>query len=109
MQITASKQGSWTVLALTGKIDNAGSEELKAALLPLMTGSPVALDFTNVEYVTSSGFRVLMVAYKEQQAKKGRIVLGNMNEPLRGFFDMAGLSTVFKIVPDIKTVIAATP
>ena len=109
MQITESKSGAWTVLTLSGKIDNPGSDELKARLLPLMTGGAVALDFTDVEYITSSGFRALMIAHKEQAAKKGRIVLGNMNDSLRGFFEMAGLSVVFKIVADIKPVIAAAP
>ncbi len=106
MHITQTTQPPWTVLTLGGKIDNAGSEELKAALLPLMNGGAVALDFTNVEYITSSGFRVLMVAQKQQQAAKGRLLLGNMSDPLRHFFDMAGLSTVFRITSDFKQALA---
>ena len=106
MQITESTQGTWTVLTLAGKIDNAGADELKAALLPRLTGNAVALDFTGVEYVTSSGFRVLMQAEREQRAKHGRLLLGNMSEPVRGFFDMAGLSTVLKITHDIQSVIS---
>lgn len=109
MQITESSSGSWTVLTLSGKIDNAGSEELKAKLLPLMTGGGVALDFTGVEYITSSGFRVLMMALKQQSAAKGRLVLGNMSEALRGFFEMAGLGTLFKITANIRDVISQAP
>ena len=109
MQITESKIATWTVLTLNGKIDQAGAEELKAALAPHLTGGLVALDFTQVEYVTSQGFRVLMQALKEQSAKGGRLLLGNMSESVRAFFDMAGLSTVFKVVHDIHVVIRATP
>lgn len=105
MQIDVSPQAQWTVLTLTGRIDNAGSEELKTVLFPLLDGGQVALDFTGVEYVTSSGFRVLMMALKEQRAKGGRLLLGNMSEPVRGFFEMAGLGTLFKIVADIRPVI----
>ncbi|MES2692972.1 MAG: STAS domain-containing protein [Verrucomicrobiota bacterium] len=108
MQIAESKQNAWTVLVLTGKVDQEGSAQLKAALAPHLTGGLVALDFTNVEYVTSVGFRVLLVALKEQTAKSGRLLLGNMSEPVRSFFDIAGLSTTFKVVHDIYPTVTAT-
>ncbi len=107
MQINETQHGAWTVLVLSGKIDQPGAEELKTALLPRMTGGAVALDFTGVEYVTSVGFRVLMQAEREQRAQGGRLLLGNMSEPVRRFFDIAGLSVVFKITHDVYSV--ATP
>jgi anti-anti-sigma factor len=107
MQITESQNGSWTVLNLDGKVDNDGSEILQATLTPLLTGGHVALDFTRVEYITSSGFRVLMVALREQTARGGRLLIGNMNSDVRGYFDVAGLSPHFKVVQDIYDVIAA--
>lgn len=107
MQITPSSQGSWTVLTLAGPIDYAGADELKAALAPHLGAGSLALDFTGVEYITSVGFRVLLQAFKDIRAAGGRLLLGNMSEPLRGFFDMAGLSTVFKITHDIYAVVNA--
>ena len=107
MTITTTTQGAWTLLSLDGKIDNAGSEELKAALFPLLTGGKVALDCTLVEYVTSSGFRVLMQAEKEQRLKGGSLVLGNLSTPVSSFFEIAGLHTLFKIVPDLKATLAS--
>ena len=109
MQITASKVAAWTVLTLTGKIDQAGADVLAAALPPQLTGGLVALDLTHIEYITSPGFRVLIQSLKEQTAKGGRLLLGNMSAPLRMFFDMAGLGTVFEVVPDIYDVVRAAP
>jgi anti-sigma B factor antagonist len=106
MNITESKLGGWTVLTLTGKLDHTGADGLEFRLLPLMTGQPVALDFTGVDYITSSGFRVLMRAEREQDAKKGRLVVGNMRESIKHIFDTAGLSQYFKIVPDIRSLTA---
>lgn len=108
MTITTTTQGAWTVLSLDGKIDNAGSEELKAALFPLLTGGKVAIDCSNVEYVTSSGFRVLMQAEKEQRLKGGSVILGNLSTPVSSFFEIAGLHTLFKIVPDLKATLASS-
>ncbi len=105
MQITVSTRGPWTVLSLSGKIDERGTEDLKAALLPRMTGGVVALDFAGVEYITSLGFRTLMQAEREQRAKHGRLLLGNLSDPVERFFETAGLGTVFQITYDLDAVI----
>lgn len=107
MNITESKQDDWTVFTLNGRLDQDGSAALKTRLAPHLTGGLVALDFTDVEYVTSQGFRVLLQALKEQLAQGGRLLLGNLSEPVRAFFDIAGLSTTFKVVHDVHTTIAA--
>lgn len=106
MQITASTAEPWTILTLSGPIDHAGAEQLKTDLLPRLTGGPVALDFSGVDYVTSSGFRVLMQAEREQRTQQGRLLLGNLSDNVRRFFDMAGLSTLFTITHDIRTALA---
>lgn len=109
MQITESKTGAWTVLRLEGKIDDAGSGELKAAMAPHLASGALALDFSGTEYIASVGFRVLMQAFKEMHAAKGRFVLGNMSDSLRRFFDIAGLSGVFKITPKLTDVVNSAP
>ena len=97
--------GLWVLLTLVGPLDETGAAELDAALAPLIKGGAVALDFSGVEYVTSSGFRVLMKACREQLTNQGQFVLGRMSEPVRRFFEIAGLGTFFKIVPDLAPVL----
>jgi anti-anti-sigma factor len=99
MNITQSAHGSWVVLSLVGKLDNLGAEELENALSPVLTGGDVALDFSGVEYVTSSGFRVLMVALKRQLAQKGRLELVGLSAPVIRFFGIAGLDRTFGVKP----------
>ena len=109
MQITSSTLGAWTILALDGKVDNTGSEILKADLLPRLSAGPVsvALDFAKVEYVTSSGFRVLLQAEKEQRKNGGRLLVARLNPTLRNFFEIAGLHTVLHLVPDLDAALAS--
>ncbi len=107
MKITQAKRGAWIVLSLSGRIDHNGADELEFSVLPLMTGGSVALDFTGVDYVTSSCFRVLMRAERDQADKKGRFVIGNLNPRVRQVFDLAGLTAAFKVVPDVHTVVNA--
>ncbi len=107
MKISEAKQGAWTVLKLEGRIDHLGADELEPVLLGHMTGGSVAVDFGGVEFITSSGFRVLMRAEREQAAKKGRLVLGNLRDAVRHIFDVAGLSQHFKITHDLAAVTKA--
>ncbi len=108
MQITTTTRGAWTILTLEGKLDNAGSDILKAALLPLLVAAgSVAVDFAKVEYVTSSGFRVLLQAEKEQRLRKGRLLIAHLSPALRNFFEIAGLHTVLRIVPELEAAVSA--
>lgn len=108
MQISEAKQGSWIVLKLTGRIDHTGADELDRVLLPHMRGGAVALDFRGVDFISSAGFRVLMHAEREQHARKGRLLLGNLRDSVRQVFDLAGLTQHFQVTHDIMTVIAQT-
>lgn len=108
MQITSATRGSWTVLSLDGKLDNAGAEVFKAALLPLLHSSAsVAVDFAKIQYVTSSGFRVLLQAEKAQRQHGGRLLVAHVSAPLRKFFEIAGLHTVLRLTPDLEAALAA--
>lgn len=108
MQTTTSTRGAWTVLAVEGKIDNAGADQLKAVLLPLVSsGASVALDFSAVEYVTSSGFRVLLQAEKEQRKLRTGLFIAGLAPALQNFFEIAGLHTVIRLVPDLEAGLAS--
>lgn len=109
MQITSSTRGSWTILTLAGKLDNTGADLLKTDLLPRLSSGPVsvALDFAQVEYVTSSGFRVLLQAEKEQRKNGGRLLIARLSPTLRNFFEIAGLHTVLRLVPDLDAALDA--
>lgn len=107
MHITKTEQGKWVVLTLVGKLDNSGAEQLEGVLAPLLVGGHLVLDFKEVEYVTSSGFRTLMVALKQQSAKQGQFVLAQMSDPVHRFFEIAGLGRVFKFADNLETLVKA--
>jgi anti-anti-sigma factor len=99
MDITATTTASGrTVLTLSGKVDHDGALQLEAALAPLLTGGRIALDLTDTVYVTSHGFRVLLTAVRAQRGLGGDILLAGLSEPVRNYFDIAGLSAAFEIV-----------
>lgn len=103
MQAVENKAGSWTVLTLSGKITAATSPEFQSRLMSLIqTGAPkIALDFSGVDYMSSAGIRVVILGLKEQRAKNGELVFCRLGEGLQTLFNVAGLTALVKILPEL--------
>lgn len=95
MDIAMRKEGDKTVFTLTGRLDTATSPGLQAALLPETEASKrVELDFGGVEYVSSAGLRVLLMA--EKQAKKSgcELILVQVNPEVMEVLEMTGFANI---------------
>lgn len=108
MNITSSTLPDWTLLELDGPVDHPGAAALAPHLDALKYGARVAVSFRGVEYITSSGFRVLIRAARESHTAGGRLVLGNMSAALFKYFNIAGLERLFEFVADVTDVTART-
>jgi len=78
MELTPKRYMDTVVLSPMGRIDHSTSEDFKAALAPHMTRCAegqdrVVLDFAGVEYISSVGLRVLMLASKQAKAQRGSL------------------------------------
>ena len=72
MDLTPKRYADTVVLSPVGRIDHSTSEDFKTALAPHMARCAegqdrVVLDFAGVEYISSMGLRVLMVAAKQMR------------------------------------------
>jgi anti-sigma B factor antagonist len=105
MTITVSSTPAWIVFTLSGKIDHDGALQLEAALAPHLIGGQLALDLTDTVYVTSHGFRILLSAVRRQRGLGGDIVLAGLSEPVRDYFEIAGLASAFQIHPTLAGVV----
>ncbi len=103
MQIEARREGTIEILEMNGRLDLAGAEiaerfykDFRQSLKPKTL---LIVSFKNVEYISSSGLRVLLAAFKEIQAGGGAMVLCDMNVAVEEVFNFAGLDSVFRIYP----------
>ena len=76
MELSIRRIADVFVVTPTGRIDHTSASALEQELLPLVADSSgrttgVVIDMEHVEYISSMGLRVLMVAAK--QARAGRI------------------------------------
>ena len=84
-------------LKVAGRLDTDTSPEL-AAEIKGEGVSNVEFDFSDLEYISSAGLRVLMAAQKEVMAVGGKVFIVSPNGIVKGVLDMTGLSGVFEIV-----------
>jgi anti-anti-sigma factor len=99
MEIQQRTENNITILSLCGRLDAATSDSVSLAILELIEGGCKALvvDFAKLDYISSSGLRVFLLAYKRLGGVKGRLVFAALKEHVREVFDMAGLSDYFPI------------
>jgi sigma-B regulation protein RsbU (phosphoserine phosphatase) len=98
MEIRQTKRGDTFVIAPIGRIDSTTSDAVdKAVNAALEAGErKLIVDFSGVDYISSAGLRVLLVAAKRLSGGKGSFELESLGESVRQVFDLAGFLPLFK-------------
>ena len=99
MQIGEARQDGVTVIIPAGRIDTTTAGALEARLASALAGaSPrLVVDLSAVDYISSAGLRVLLVAARRVQASGGRLALCALGQPVRQVFQLAGFLPLFTI------------
>ena len=98
MTLTAEKNGTALTVRLSGELNTLTAPELSALLTKELGGvQALTLDFTECDYVSSAGLRVLLATFKQMKAAKGSMSLANVGENFRDVLENTGLDAVFGI------------
>lgn len=86
------------IATLAGELDTAAAQETEKALQPLLEneGKDIIIDCTDLEYIASSGLRVLLGILKNAKTVGCRVVMKNTNDVIRDVLDMTGLTSIFE-------------
>ena len=90
-----------------GRIDHPNAELLKDALAPIVNAAAadknaLVLDFSGVEYISSMGLRVLLMASKQLRAANARIAVAALQPVAQEIFDIARFNHVVEIYPSVR-------
>ena len=84
-------------LAVEGRLDTTTAPELEAVLKENMDKvQALVLDFSELEYISSAGLRVLLMAQKAMAAKDGMKVSG-VNPLIHEIFEVTGFTDILDI------------
>jgi len=97
MEIKKEKNGGSLHIQLFGRLDTVTAPQFEASLKEdLDSLTELIIDFQTLEYVSSAGLRVLLMAQK-QMNKQGKMKIINVSEPIKEVFDMTGFSDILTI------------
>jgi anti-anti-sigma factor len=102
---TIDSTPSYLIATATGRLDSVTSTTFEQALLPLFqqTGQHILLDCKALDYVASSGLRVVLMAAKRAQASQGRLLITGLQPQVRDVFAISGFLKILHVYDDLET------
>jgi|SRR5687768_9199596 stage II sporulation protein AA (anti-sigma F factor antagonist) len=99
MDIVETKAPDAVTLALKGRLDGASSPGFEERVLALINAGEhrLVVDLAQLDYISSVGLRVFMLAAKRLKPLGGRIVLCALQPSVKQVFEIAGFATIFPI------------
>ena len=100
MDIKITRQENKTMVVLNGRIDTSNADQFQQDVAPLMEGEnpDIDIDCTDMSYTSSQGLRIFLMLQKSVMARKGKLVMRNMNPQVKEVFDITGFSNIITIV-----------
>lgn len=95
MTITKDLKGNEAVLRVDGRLDTQTSPELLSAIEGLGdTVTSLLLDFSGLEFISSAGLRVVIIASKKMN---GALVIKNASARIMSIFTITGIDQKIKL------------
>lgn len=106
MPFSSHQYADVTVAVPVGRIDHTGAPALEQALSPLLVQAGSAknaliLDFAGVEYISSVGLRVLMIAAKQMRGYGARIIIAAPQPVVAEILAISRFDRVLEIAPTV--------
>lgn len=97
MIIEKTTSGNAMHLKLNGRLDTTTAPQLEAELKQNISGvATLQFDFSQLEYLSSAGLRVLLAAQKVMN-KQGKMSICNVNDTVMEVFEITGFVDVLTI------------
>ena len=98
------------MLRPAGRIDHATTDAFRTALQPHLDRCKdtevVVLDMSAVEYISSVGLRVLMLAAKQVRTQGGAIAVAALEPVVKEIFEISRFNLVIPAYDDVQQALA---
>lgn len=99
MELTQKIAEDSIIIGISGRLDTTYSVLLENKLMELITrqGLHIVVNCREMDYISSSGLRVLLMALKKSDEVNSKFVLCCLKEDIREIFEISGFSSIFRI------------
>lgn len=98
MELKIRQENAATVVEIIGRLDTITAPDLDAAVKPLIVdGVELIFDCEGLEYISSSGLRVVIATNKQMMTCSGKLIIRHLNREVKSVFDLTGFSNILNI------------
>jgi anti-anti-sigma factor len=99
MEITEERRVDVLILGILGRLDSTTSKSVEEKLVSAIEAGErrLVIDLSELEYISSAGLRVFLLAVKRMTAVSGKVALSSLKDPIKQVFDIAGFSSMLSI------------
>lgn len=108
MAIATQTVDGKTLVSMGSRIDSANAADVERDLMGLVDEGRtcLAIDMSNLEYVSSAGLRVFLVLAKRLKSSGGAMALHSMNPNVREVFEISGFVKVLTVTETREDAVA---
>lgn len=101
--------GGVCTVTLSGHLDSATSGDFEKSLQGLFQaeGQRVVMDFSKLDYISSAGLRVVLMAAKRAKQGHGQLALFGLQSHVRDVFEISGFLKILVIADDREAALAS--
>ncbi len=109
MKVETRELKNVSVVKVSGRVDSLTAPDLDNVLKDHLNAdrNNVVVDLQETEYMSSAGLRALVAALKEAKKRGGNVRLAQPSTRVQEVIDLAGLTPVFDIHPDVVEAVGA--
>ncbi len=99
MKTTIETKEQETIITMIGSLDTAAAIETEQTLKPITEGEEakdIVVECQELEYIASSGLRILLDLLKKTKARGKKVVLRNVNDDIQNVFKITGFINLFE-------------
>lgn len=97
MTLTIKEAAEAINAKIEGRLDTASSTQFSKDMQPLLdnAGKHIILDCAGLEFISSSGLRLLLSLRKASIAANGKVTITNVQEAVKQVFVLTGFYSLF--------------
>ena len=103
MEISAKKDEKGTLVTVKGRMDAVTSPEFEKDLNQRISDGEFTFisDFSERDYISSTGLRSILATAKRLKAENGRIMLASLKDVVKEVFEISGFSSIIPIYESV--------
>jgi len=109
MEIDTTSLDTVTSVTVKGRVDSTTADKLRTHLSGVIQSgcARLVIDLKEVAYISSAGFRTLLITARSVDQAKGKLVLCGVVGEVKRLFDIASFTELFTIMPNRDDAVAA--